>query len=113
MVDELRLPIPEGFVVSKAGPEGLTTVMAESPGSPFEVFFRLTPPQVDQISASKRAEELRPKENEAPPDEDDELIALSWRGTQNLRAVEVVVQTPRSCRVEAERLGASLVAAVR
>ena len=111
-VEEVALPIPAGFVVSRVDSNRLTTVMAESPASPFAVFFRMSPPQPDERSAKKRIDELRPKGGE-PAGPGDDVIALSWRGTQNLRAIEVVVQTPASCRAEAERLGEAVVKGIR
>ena len=111
-VEEVALPIPAGFVVSRVDSNRLTTVMAESPASPFAVFFRMSPPQPDELSAKKRIDELRPKGGE-PAGPGDDVIALSWRGTQNLRAIEVVVQTPASCRAEAERLGEAVVKGIR
>lgn len=111
-VDELALPIPKGFVVSESGSNRMTTVMAETPASPFSVFYRITSEQRDPASAKERLEEMKPNA-EPTPEDDDEVIALAWRGTLNLRGIEVLVQTPRSCREEAERLGSDLTSGIR
>ncbi len=110
--EELSLPMPEGLVASRAGSNRLTTVMAEAPGSPFSVYYRIAPPQPDEASARRRLDEMRPAAD-GPPGEGDNVIALSWRGTHRLRAIEVVVQAPASCRLEAERLGSALVKSIR
>ena len=108
---ELRLPIPRSFVVSQSRAKGLTTVEAEGdPASPFSVTYKVSEPQADEQAARRVLETLRP---EPATVKDSDWIALSQSGVQNLRAIEIVVTAPASCRAQAEQLGAELASRIR
>jgi len=108
---ELRLPIPRSFVVSQSRAKGLTNVEAEgNPASPFSVTYKVSEPQADEQAARRVLETLRP---EPATVKDSDWIALSQSGVQNLRAIEIVVTAPASCRAQAEQLGAELASRIR
>ena len=110
-LDELHLPVPEGFLVAESRTQGLTVVeMDGSPASPYTVTYRVSAPQPDEASAQRVLERLRSK---AAAGEPSDWIALSRLGIQDRRAIELVVAAPASRRAEAEELGARLARAIR
>jgi rhomboid protease GluP len=110
-IGELRLPIPLGFAVSEKRTSGLTTVEVDgTPASPFSVTYKVSEPQADEAQALRILKTLR---SEQAPSGPSDWIALSRLGTQNLRAIEVVVTAPASCRKQAETMGGALAAAIR
>ena len=111
LVGALRLPIPDGFTVTEDHARGLTTVeMDGSPASPFSVTYRVSELQADEAAALRLMDTLRSKEAPSSP---SDWIALSRLGVEGLRAIEIVVVAPASCRAEAEALGAALARRVR
>lgn len=110
-VGDLRLPVPEGFVASESRAKGLTTIELDGgPASPFSVIYKVSEPQSDEPAALRVLRSLRSKE--APPGPSD-WIALSRLGVQNLRAIEIVVVSPSSCRDRADSLGSALASGIR
>jgi hypothetical protein len=110
-IAELRLPIPEGFAATESRARGLTTVEVESgPGSPFSVTYKVSEPQADEAAALRVLPTLRSREAPTGPSDG---IALSRLGVQGMRAIEIVVAAPASCRAQAEQLGSSLAERIR
>ncbi len=111
-IEELVLPIPEEYSVSETrGPEGVTTVEADAgPATPFLVTFKVSEPQTDRQAAVRILKGLRP---DPVPVKDSDWIALSQLGVQNLRAIEIIVVAPASCRAEAEKLVSGLARKIR
>ena len=110
-IQELVLPIPEDYSVSQTRAKGVTTVDADrGPASPFLVTFKVSEPQADREAAVLILKGLRP---DPVPVEDSDWIALSQLGIQNLRAIEIIVVAPASCRAEAEKLVSGLARKIR
>jgi membrane associated rhomboid family serine protease len=110
-IQELDLPIPEDYSVSQTRAKGVTTVDADrGPASPFLVTFKVSEPQADREAAVLILKGLRP---DPVPVEDSDWIALSQLGIQNLRAIEIIVVAPASCRAEAEKLVSGLARKIR
>ncbi len=110
-VQDLKLPIPSGFEVSENRAQGLTVVDAgQGPASPYSVTYRVSERQADEAAALRILRRFQPEDAE-PPGSD--WIALSRMGIRNLRAIEVVVVAPASCRTQAEELGSRLADGIR
>jgi len=110
-VAELRLPIPRDFTVTESRAKGLTTVEAEGgPASTYSVTYKISEPQADERAARRVLQTLHP---EPVAVKESDWIAVSQMGTQNLRAIEIVVVAPASCGPQAEKLAADLAARVR
>lgn len=110
-VEEVRLPIPRGFVVTQSRTRGLTTVEADGgPATPFAVTYKISEPQADEAAARRVLQTLHP---EPVAVKDSDWIAVSQMGIQNLRAIEIVVTAPSSCSSQAEKLGADLASRIR
>ncbi|MBP9947515.1 MAG: rhomboid family intramembrane serine protease [Vicinamibacteria bacterium] len=105
-IGELRLPIPRNFTVSESRQSGLTLVEADgSPASPYSITYKVSHAQQDEEAALRLLPTLRsPEAPQGPSD----WVALSRLGIQGLRAIEIVVVAPDSCRAGAEALGAEL-----
>jgi hypothetical protein len=89
----------------------VTTVDSDrGPASPFLVTFKVSEPQADREAAVLILKGLRP---DPVPVEDSDWIALSQLGIQNLRAIEIIVVAPASCRTEAEKLVSGLARKIR
>ena len=80
------------------------------PASPFSVTYKVTEPQADEAAALRVLPTLR--SGEAPSGPSD-WIALSRLGVSGLRAIEIVVVAPASCRAQADQLGSSLADQIR
>jgi membrane associated rhomboid family serine protease len=110
-IQEVVLPIPKDYSVSEVRSKGVTTVDAErGPATPFLVTFKVSEPQADQPAALRVLKSLRPDPVSV---KDADWIALSQLGVQNLRAIEIIVVSPASCRAEAERLVSALARGIR
>lgn len=108
---ELTLPIPAGYSASETRAGNVTTVEADAgPKTPFLVTFKVSDPQNDRQAALQVLKALRP---DPVPVKDSDWIALSQSGVQDLRAIEVIVVAPASCRAEAEKLITSLARGIR
>ena len=114
---EVTLPVPHAFVTSRSRAGVFTTIEADGGlGSPFSVTYRMSEPQADDAAAIRVARSMRSGKAATPdsdPAERSEWIAVSQLGVQGLRAIEVQVVAPASCREEAERLVSMLAKGVR
>lgn len=105
-IGEVRLPIPRGFLVSVSALPGFTMVEADgAPATPFSVIYKVSDAQENEAAAVRLLPALRSPA--APPGPSD-WVALSRLGVQGVRAIEIVVVAPESCRAGAETLGAEL-----
>ncbi|MBK5257848.1 MAG: rhomboid family intramembrane serine protease [Vicinamibacteria bacterium] len=110
-IRELVLPIPKDYSVVEARTGEVTTVEADrGPAAPFLVTFKVSDPQADRQAALHILRSLRPS---PVPVKDTDWIALSQLGVQNLRAIEIIVVAPASCRPEAEKLVSELARKIR
>ncbi|HQZ18822.1 MAG TPA: rhomboid family intramembrane serine protease, partial [Vicinamibacteria bacterium] len=110
-VAELRLPIPRDFTVTESRAKGLTTVEADGgPASTYSVTYKISEPQAEEAAARRVLLTLHP---EPVAVKESDWIAVSQMGTQNRRAIEIVVVAPASCGSQAEKLAADLAARVR
>ena len=76
-----------------------------SPASPYSITYKVSHAQQDEEAALRLLPTLRsPEAPQGPSD----WVALSRLGIQGLRAIEIVVVAPDSCRAGAEALGAEL-----
>lgn len=108
---ELTLPLPAGYSASETRASKVTTVEADAgPKTPFLVTFKVSDPQNDRQAALQVLKALRP---DPVPVKDSDWIALSQSGIQDLRAIEVIVVAPASCRAEAEKLVTALARGIR
>lgn len=114
-IGELVLPIPRDYSVTASktggGTTGVTTVEADQgPATPFIVTYKVSEPQADRQAARDLLEKLRP---DPVPVKDSDWIALSQMGVQNMRAIEIIVVAPASCRAAAETLVSELAQRIR
>ncbi|MEO8360458.1 MAG: rhomboid family intramembrane serine protease [Vicinamibacteria bacterium] len=110
-IGDVILSIPKDFEVSETRSPGWTMIEADgNPASPYGVRFRIGQAQPDDAAAMRQLKSLQ---SDQGPSETTDWIAVTRVGTQKLRAIEVAVVAPSSCRAEAEKLSARLVELIR
>lgn len=110
-IGDLIVALPRGFKVSETRRDGTTIIDADgTPRSPYAVTYRVSEVQPSEEEARRLLPDFSPKSGPAEP---SDWIALSRAGISGNRAIEILVETPASCRAEAERLGSTLAKRIR